>query len=101
MSFRKGAGIVKSKSPLTKRRGTIYINVADYYNDYAKVQQIYANILPYRVELRFDRDAFEVMALSEAFDIVDDGEVNPVYEPVFWEENGYSYVKFDRRAFWE
>lgn len=89
---------MKSKNILTKKRGTIYISVADYHNDPDKVQQIYANILPYQVELRFDRDAFEVMALSEAFDIVDDGEVNPVYEPVFWEENGYSYVKFERTS---
>jgi hypothetical protein len=79
---------------MIKQRGTILISQEDYINNTDKVQLIFSNIIPYRIEHIFCSGMFEVLAMSEAFEPVEEGVMPPMYQAEFWEEEGHTFVKF-------
>ena len=61
-----------------------------------KVQLVYSNLIPIRVTERYDLAAYEVMAISEEFDIIDEGSIAPPYKAIFKEEDENTFVVFER-----
>ena len=82
---------------LRRRVGVITIPKRAYYEEPESVQLIFSNLIPLRVQERYDLNAFEVTAISEGFDIIEEGSLAPPYEAIFRQEDENTLVEFRRR----
>jgi hypothetical protein len=81
---------------LHRKIGVVTIPERTYQEEPEKVQLIFSNLVPLRIERRYDLAAYEIMAISEAFGEIEEGSIAPPYEAIFREEDENTFVEFKR-----